>query len=117
MEIHPDAFIEDPETENQWVLPRIPPEPSIPDNTFSWWIFYFWRGVPNPRQRRVSIALTREILPPWRRGAGIMYRKSSQAYALGVWTPGQAPRILNGSPEEKDWQQVVARANELESGS
>jgi hypothetical protein len=116
MELHPDAYA-DPETENNWVLPQLPHPLSVPDNTSSFSVFYFWRGKPNPRQKRVSVALTREILPPWRRGAGIMWRWSHQAYALGVWTPGQAPRILSDSPEEKDWQQVVARANSLESGS
>jgi|SRR5215831_1665684 len=115
IETHPDDF-EDPEDENRWVLPSLPDPTSVPDNTKSWWIFYSWAGEPNPWQRRVSVAITREILPPWRRGLGIMWRRSTRAYALGIWTPGQAPRILSDSPLEKDWQQTAARAIDLESG-
>lgn len=118
MELHPDSLgdPEDPETENLWVLPSPPDPSSVPDNTKSWWIFYFWRGEPNPWQRVVSVAITREITPPWRRGLGIM-AKRHRACALGIWLPGQAPRILVDSPEEKNWQRIAARAKDLESGS
>jgi len=114
MEIHPDAYV-DPEENDEWILPKLPDPRSVPDNTSSFLIFYSWQGQPNPRQRRISIALTREILPPWRRGVGIMCRWSQRAYAVGIWTPGKAPRILSGQPVEKDWRSTVARANELES--
>lgn len=114
MEIHPDA-LSDPEDENDWVLPSPPSVASVPDNTKSLWVFYFWSGNPNPWQRRLSIALTREITDPWRRGAGIMLR-IRRAFAVGIWLRGQEPRILSDSPVEKDWQQVVARADDLESG-
>jgi hypothetical protein len=113
LEIHPDA--RDPE-ENDWVLPSLPDASSVPDNTKSWWVFYTWSGQPNPWQRRLSIALTREITPPWRHGAGIMCRKKHHAYAFGVWTRGKAPRILNDAPQERDWHDTVARASDLESG-
>jgi hypothetical protein len=112
LEIHPDY---DPE-ENEWVLPSLPDASSVPDNTESWWIFYHWSGQPNPRQRRLSVALTREITPPWRRGLGIMLRKKHHAFALGVWIRGKAPRILSTSPLERDWHETVARASDLESG-
>ena len=113
MEIHPDSY-EDPE-ENNWILPSLPDASSVPDNTSSFWIFYFWRGLPNPRQHRLSVALTREITPPWRRGLGIMLRKKQHAVALGVWIRGKAPRILSDSPLERDWRDTVARARDLEN--
>lgn len=113
--LHPDDSYEDPE-ENNWVLPSLPDPSSVPDNTKSWWILYSWSGEPNPWQRRVSVAVTREILPPWRRGLGIMLRKKSRAFALGVWIRGKAPRILNDSPLERDLHETVARASDLESG-
>lgn len=114
MEIHPDDY-DDPE-ENLWVLPSLPDPTSVPDNTKSLWIFYYWRGIPNPWQRRVSIALTREITVPWRHGLGIMIRVRGLAYAIGVWTRGQAPRILSDTPAEKNVADVVTRANNLERG-
>ena len=115
MEIHPDPAYDDPE-ENRWVLPSLPDASSVPDNTSSWWVFYRWRGQPNPRQRPVSVAVTREITPPWRRGLGIMLRKKSNAFAVGVWLRGKEPRILSDSPLEKDWHDVAARAIDLERG-
>jgi hypothetical protein len=113
LEIHPDS--RDPE-ENEWVLPSLPDASSVPDNTKSWWALYFWSGQPNPHQRWLSIALTREITPPWRRGLGIMLRKKHRASALGVWIRGKAPRILSDSPLERDLHETVARASDLESG-
>jgi hypothetical protein len=114
LEIHPDDY-DDPE-ENLWVLPSLPDPALVPDNTKSWWIFYFWRGVPNRWQWPVSISITREITAPWRRGLGIMTRMRGRAWAVGVWTPGQAPRILSQAPVEKNVTDVVARADNLESG-
>jgi hypothetical protein len=116
VEIHPDAF-EDPETENRWVLPSLPNPASVPDNTKSAWIFYFWSGAPNPWQRRISVAITREITPPWRRGIGIMCRGSRTAWAAGIWVRGTAPRILTDTPAETDWQKTAARAKDLEMSS
>jgi len=117
VEIYPDSFdsYEDPET-NNWVLPSLPDASSVPDNTKSWWVFYFWHGAANPHQRHVSVAVTREITPPWRRGLGIMVTKKPRAFAVGVWLRGKAPRILSDSPVEKDWHDVAARATDLESG-
>ena len=115
MEIHPDASYDDPE-ENLWVLPSLPPPTSVPDNTKSWWIFYVWSGQPNPWQRRMSVAITREIMPPWRRGMGIMSRRSHRAVAFGVWFRGREPRILTTAPAEKSWHDTVSRAKNLESG-
>ena|SRR5215467_5616892 len=115
--IHPDPpAYEDPESENNWVLPSLPDASAVPDNTSSWWVLYTWHGEANPHQRWLSVAVTREILPPWRRGLGIMLRKKPRAFALGVWLRGQAPRILSDSPLERDLAQTVARANNLESG-
>lgn len=113
MEIHPDAY-DDPEEDNEWVTPSLPDPTAGPDNTGCWWIFYRWRGAPNPAQWRVSLAVTREITPPWRRGLGIMGRRKDHAYAFGVWTPGGEPRILRQTPAEKNWQEVVTRADHLE---
>lgn len=117
MEIHPDSFdsYDDPES-NDWVLPQLPDASLVPDNTSSWWILYFWHGPANPWQHRLSIAVTREILPPWRRGLGIMLRKKPQAFAVGVWLRGKEPRILSDSPLEMSVQDVVSRASDLESG-
>jgi hypothetical protein len=115
MEIHPDPAYDDPE-ENKWVLPSLPDASSVPDNTSSWWILYSWRGEPRRSRWPVGLAITREITPPWRRGAGIMLRKKSRAYAVGVWLRGKPPRILSDSPLEKDWQQVAARSYRLENG-
>jgi hypothetical protein len=116
MEIHPDAY-DDPEEDNDWVTPSLPDPSTVPDNTHSWWVFYHWWGTPNPAQKKVSLALTREITAPWRRGAGIMVRhKKNRADAIGVWTRGKAPNILSDAPAEKDWQDVVARADHLERG-
>jgi len=115
--IHPDPpAYEDPEDENNWVLPSLPDASSVPDNTSSWWVLYRWHGEANPHQWPVSVSVTREILPPWRRGLGIMVRKKPRAFALGVWFRGKAPRILSDSPLEKDLAQTVARAHNLESG-
>ena len=114
---HPDSSDEWDEYESEkWVLPRSPNPLSVPDNTKSWWVFYTWRGEPNPSQRHLSIAITREITPPWRRGLGIMWRRKHRASALGVWIRGHAPRILSDSPSEKDWRKTAARASNLESG-
>jgi hypothetical protein len=115
MEIHPDAY-DDPEAENQWVLPSSPDPALVPDNTKSLWIFYAWHGQPRPRHWPVSIALTREITAPWRRGLGIMFRRKDRANAVGVWIRGKQPRILSDAPPEKDWHGVVTRANDLEQG-
>jgi hypothetical protein len=115
MEIHPDAY-DDPEEDNDWVTPSLPDPKAVPDNTDSWWIFYRWRGAPNPAQRRVALAVTREITPPWRRGLGIVTRGKNGASAVGVWTRGKAPHILRDNPVEKDWQETVTRANHLERG-
>ena len=114
MEIHPDD-LDDPE-ENEWVLPSLPDPTSVPDNTKSWSIFYVWSGQPNPWQHRVTVALTREITVPWRRGLGIMIRVRGTAYAVGVWTRGRAPRILTDAPSEKNLGDVVTRSENLERG-
>jgi hypothetical protein len=108
---------EDPE-ENNWVLPSLPDPHSVPDNTSCFGPLYFWRGVPNPRQTRVSVAVTREITPPWRRGLGLSYRTSrargaTKAWAFGIWIRGKVPRILSESPLVRDWQQVVSDADKL----
>jgi hypothetical protein len=110
MDLHPDDF-EDPE-ENEWRLPTLQDINRLPDNTRCWGPFYFWQGTPNPRQLPVSVALTREITPPWRRGLGISLKWPG--LALGIWFAGPAPRILHDAPAEKDWRRVVARANRLE---
>jgi hypothetical protein len=107
-----DLGYEDPD-ENEWVLPDLPSPSSVPDNTSCFGPFYFWRGEANPAQAQISVAITREITPPWRRGLGIVRRKGSSAKALGLWFRGRPPRILNESPVEKDWQEVVKRASEL----
>jgi hypothetical protein len=107
---------EDPD-ENEWVLPETPSLTSVPDNTSSWGPLYFWRGIANPAQSRVSVAVTREITPPWRRGLGITVRRSHSsggaARAVGLWFRGRPPRILSDAPVEQDWQDVVRRSNEL----
>src|SRR5215471_5012356 len=113
--IHPDDY-DDPEQENRWVLPHLPDPALVPDNTSSWWVFYHWKGQPNPAQRKISIALTREITVPWRRGLGIMLRRKNRASAVGVWMRGKQPRILSDAPAEQDWHGVVTRANNLERG-
>ena len=115
MEIHPDAY-DDPE-EDDWVLPQIGDPTLVPDNTSSWLVFYAWHGEPRSRQWPISLAITREITEPWRRGLGIMVRGLHKAHAVGVWTHGQEPRILTEAPEEKNWHEVVARHTDLESGS
>ena len=111
-----DLDFEDPD-ENEWVLPDLPSPTSVPDNTSSWGPLYFWRGVANPAQSRVSIALTREITPPWRRGLGISVRRSHSsgggARAVGLWFRGRPPRILSDSPVEQDWHEVVKRSDKL----
>jgi hypothetical protein len=108
---------EDPD-ENEWVLPETPSPASVPDNTSCWGPLYFWRGIANPSQTKVSVAVTREITSPWRRGLGITVRRSrssgGSARAIGFWFPGRPPRILSDTPLEKDWQEVVRRANELD---
>jgi len=114
VEIHPDAY-DDPE-EDDWVLPQIGDPTLVPDNTSSWLVFYAWHGEPRSRQWPISLAITREITEPWRRGLGIMVRGLHKAHAVGVWTHGQEPRILTEAPEEKNWHEVVARHNDLESG-
>jgi hypothetical protein len=104
---------EDPE-ENNWVLPSPPDLASVPDNTSCFGPLYFWRGFANPAQTRVSIAVTREITPPWRRGLGISVRRSgSRGVAVGLWFRSRPPQILSEAPPERDWQDVVRRANEL----
>lgn len=113
MEIHPDA-LEDPEDENEWVLPSLPDPTSVPDNTKSWHALYFWRGQPRLEQMPVALAITREILPPWRRGVGIMVRHRQRAFAVGLWFPGEEPQILSGAPDEKDWKSVVTKSELLE---
>jgi len=114
LEIHPDDY-DDPE-ENLWVLPNLPDPASVPDNTKSLWIFYFWRGEPRQGHWPVTVALTREITAPWRRGLGIMFHRKHRASAVGVWIRGKEPRILSDAPSEKDWRDVVARASDLERG-
>lgn len=103
-------YHEDPEA-NTWVLPSLPDPASVPDNTSCFGPFYFWRGVANPAQARVSVAVTREITPPWRRGLGVTVRRSHakglKAYAVGMWWPGKAPRILTEAPVELAWRDVV----------
>jgi hypothetical protein len=109
----PALDYEDPE-ENNWVLPDISNPTSVPDNTSCYGPLYFWRGIANPAQARVSIAVTREITPPWRRGLGIsVCSKKRAGRAIGLWFRGRPPRILSEAPVEQDWQEVVRRANEL----
>lgn len=110
MDLHPDDF-EDPE-ENEWRPPPLRDVKGLPDNTRCWGPLFFWRGEPNPRQLPVSVAITREITPPWRRGLGITLKRPG--VALGVWLAGPAPQILNKAPAEKNWRWVVKRANRLE---
>jgi hypothetical protein len=116
MDLHPDGY-EDPE-ENNWVLPSLPDPASVPDNTSSWGPFYFWHGLVNPAQARVSVAVTREITPPWRRGLGISLRRKratqTRGLAVGIWLAGREPTLLSEPPPEKDWREVVSRANRLE---
>jgi hypothetical protein len=112
MDLHPDDY-EDPE-ENEWRLPSLADASRLPDNTKCWGPLFLWRGTPNPRQLLVSIAITREITPPWRRGLGITLKRVGVAF--GVWLAGPQPRILSQPPAEEDWRKVVARANELERG-
>jgi hypothetical protein len=111
----PNDF-EDPE-ENNWVLPGAPNLASVPDNTSTWGPFYHWQGTPNPAQRRISVAVTREITSPWRRGLGITVRPSrregSVAHAIGLWLTGHPPRIMAAAPREENWHDVVRRANDL----
>jgi hypothetical protein len=111
MDLHPDDF-EDPE-ENEWTLPQLPDVNRLPDNTACWGPFFLWRGVPNRRQLPVSIAITREITPPWRRGLGIALKWPGVAF--GLWLAGPEPRILSRAPAEENWRDVVARAKRLES--
>lgn len=102
--------------EDDWVLPSGLSPVSVPDNTSSWGPLYFWSGVANPRQAKVSLAVTREITPPWRRGFGITVRQRRSrgtARAVGLWVRGAEPRILTDTPLEQDWHDVVQRANEL----
>jgi hypothetical protein len=115
-EIHPDAY-DDPEEDLDWELPLEPDPALVPEDTGSWWVFYNWRGRPNQWQWPLSVAVTREITHPWRRGLGIMLRRKQRAFAWGVWTRGKAPRILSDAPAEKDWQAVAMRAENLENGS
>lgn len=107
----PDPY-EDPEA-NDWVLPQLPDLASVPDNTSCIGPLYFWRGDANPAQARISVAVTREITPPWRRGLGVTVRgahaKGSKAYAVGMWWRGKAPRILTQAPTELEWKGVVRR--------
>ena len=109
---------EDPD-ENEWVLPPLPSLDSVPDNTSCFGPFFRWHGFANPSQAKVSIALTREITPPWRRGLGITLRssrsKGSHARAVGVWWRGRPPRILQDEPAEKDLKKVVKRADRLDA--
>jgi hypothetical protein len=109
------ANYEDPD-ENEWVLPPLPDLDSVPDNTSCFGPFYFWRGMSNPAQKWISIAITREITPPWRRGLGLTVRQgrlSSDAKAIGIWKKGNPPRILSNSPVEKNWRKVVKRSRVL----
>jgi hypothetical protein len=103
---------EDPE-ENEWVLPEVPSPDSVPDNTTCHGPLYFWRGEANPRQTLFSVAITREITAPWRRGLGLTLRKGATAKAVGLWFRGRPPRILGEAPVEKDWKKVVKRSGEL----
>jgi hypothetical protein len=116
MEIYPDDYDDPEERENQWVLPSLPDPALVPDNTKSCWIFYAWRGEPRQGQWPVTVAVTREITAPWRRGLGIMLRRKDRASAVGVWMRGKPPRILSDAPAEQDWHDVVTRANDLERG-
>lgn len=117
--MNPDEY-DDPE-ENDWVLPSAPDPVSVPENTSNFGPLYFWRGVANPAQAWVSVAVTREVTPPWRRGVGLVVRRShakgSRAYAAGIWWPGQAPRILSQAPVERKWEDVVWRSGELQEKS
>jgi hypothetical protein len=116
MEIHPDAY-DDPE-ENEWVLPEIPSLDSVPDNTSTWGPWYLWRGPANPAQAPLSLAVTREITPPWRRGLGLVLRhRHQQAWAFGLWFRGPEPQILSKAPGEKNWRAVVKRSNKLGKAS
>jgi hypothetical protein len=113
--VDPFPDFEDPE-ENNWVLPKDPSPASVPNNTSSWGPIYFWRGLANPRQLPLSVALTREITSPWRRGLGLVVRARHQrAFALGLWRRGLAPSILSKSPREQDWQDVAKRAEKLKT--
>jgi hypothetical protein len=117
LELHPDDY-DDPE-EDDWVLPLQPDPALLPDNTSSWGPLYFWRGCPNPKQLLVSIAVTREISPPWRRGLGIVVRnwKATKGVAIGLWVAGPPPSILKTEPREENLQRVLERANALDYAS
>jgi hypothetical protein len=112
-ELHPDVCYEDPE-ENDWQIPILPNPSQLPDNTSSWGPFYLWQGRARGRQWPVSVAVTHEISPPWRRGLGVVWRlRRGRCRALGLWLPGQAPLSLLGAPREENWQDVVAKHNQL----
>lgn len=103
--------------DNDWHTPAVPTEEGLPDNTDEWGPFYFWKGEVPARQWFLSFAITREILPPWRRGGGLVVRwnKSGRpfGYAVGIWKKGKPPRILTMEPREEDLKYVVRRARRL----
>jgi hypothetical protein len=105
--------------DSDWDLPAVPTDEGLPDNTASWGPFYRWQGEIRPSQSVLSIALTREITPPWRRGVGLVIRWDRPfqhyGYAVGIWKRGKAPRILFMEPEEKNLQIVIERARRLDT--
>jgi hypothetical protein len=109
-----DPRYDDPEADEDWILPSRPLEENLEDNTSCWGPLYAWRGPINPRQHPLAIALTREITPPWRRGMGITWRTSaSHGRAVGLWFKGRPPAILSQPPAEQDATKVIQRANRL----
>lgn len=114
---HKDDDYLDPESD-EWNPPSVPVKDELPVNAHNWGAFYRWQG-PVPRQQSViSVAITREIHPPWHRGLGLVIRwdRPSQpfGYAIGIWKKGKPPRILSQEPTEKNLQLVVERANRLD---
>jgi hypothetical protein len=113
--IDPDDY-DDPEL-NDWVLPSLPNPALVPDNTHCFGPLYIWRGEPRSEQAWISIAVTREITAPWRRGLGVTFRKTRRpcikAVAVGIWLRGRPPAVLSQPPEEKDWRETVTRSFQL----
>jgi hypothetical protein len=89
----------------------------LPDNTKSFGPFYRWKGPVWPQQFPVSIAVTREIEPPWRRGYGLTLKWGRRegrpyAYAVGIWKRGAPPPQ---EPRREDFQYVLDRARQLDT--
>ena len=105
---------EDPE-DIDWIAPAVPLEADLPDNTRAWGPFYRWAGPSNRTGWLLSLAVTREIHPPWHVGFGIcIRRRHGRAFALGVWRKSKPPQILNMEPAEQDLHMVITKADRLD---